>query len=426
MPRFDSLPAWLAWQETLHPEKIDLGLERVAAVAGRLGLLTPGYCVITVAGTNGKGSSVALLEALLRAAGYRVGCYTSPHIRRYNERIRIDGTPVSDSELCTAFEHVDRARDGQTLSYFEFGTLAALQLFSEWTPDIAVLEVGLGGRLDAVNVLAADIALVTSISIDHSDWLGNDREGIGREKAGIFRPGRPAICSDPQPPASLQQHARALGARWYALGQAFSYSVGADRWHWQGVHGHQPDLPLPALPGSHQLNNAAGVLMAVEVLDEQFPVSRAAIVKGLQEVALEGRCQLVPGAVETVFDVAHNPDSARRLGQLLAERPVRGRTRLVLGMLRDKDAAQFAGALGPAVDRWYLAAPDTERHLPVAELRAQVMALAEPAAISCYPSVTSALQQARADAAEGDRVVVCGSFYTVAEGLEWCNGLALH
>jgi len=417
MPRFDSLPAWLAWQETLHPEKIDLGLERVAAVADRLGLLQPDHCVITVAGTNGKGSSVALLDAILRAAGYRVGCYTSPHIRHYNERIHIDGSPVSDNDLCAAFERVDRARDGQTLSYFEFGTLAALQLFSEWTPDIAVLEVGMGGRLDAVNVLAADVALVTSISIDHSAWLGSDRETIGREKAGIFRPGRPAICSDPQPPASLQQHARALGARWYSLGQAFSYTAGQGCWHWQGVHSRQPDLPLPALPGSHQLNNAAGVLMAVETLGKRFPVSRTAIADGLQSVVLEGRCQLVPGVVETVFDVAHNPDSARRLRQLLAERPVHGRTRLVLGMLRDKDAAAFALALGPVVDRWYLAAPEAERSLPVAELQAQVATVAAAESIDCYPDVATALRQAQADAAGDDRVVVCGSFYTVAEAL---------
>ena len=417
MPRFDSLSAWLDWQETLHPEKIDLGLERVEAVAGRLGLLEPGYCVITVAGTNGKGSSVALLDTILRAAGYRVGRYTSPHIRCYNERIQLDGNPVSDSDLCAAFEYVDRARDGQTLSYFEFGTLAALQLFHEWKPDIAVLEVGMGGRLDAVNVLAADVALVTSISIDHSAWLGNDRETIGREKAGIFRSGHPAICSDPQPPASLQQHARALGARWYALGDAFSYSTGTDCWHWQGVHSHLADLPLPALPGRHQLNNAAGVLMALELLGEQFPVNRTALADGLQAVTLEGRCQLVPGAVETVFDVAHNPDSARQLGKFLAERPVRGQTRLVLGMLRDKDAAEFATALGPIVDHWYLTAPDTERSLPVAELQAQVATLAAAESSGCYQDVATALRQAQADAGDGDRVVVCGSFYTVAEAL---------
>lgn len=417
MPRFDSLPAWLAWQETLHPEKIELGLERIAVVAGRLGLLEPGYCIVTVAGTNGKGSSIALLDAILRNAGYRVGRYTSPHIRRYNERIHMDGKPVSDSDLCAAFEHVDRARNGQTLSYFEFGTLAALQLFHEWAPDIALLEVGMGGRLDAVNVLAADVALVTSISIDHSAWLGNDRETIGREKAGIFRPGRPVICSDPQPPASLQQHAQALGARWYALGQAFSYTTDRDCWHWQGVHSRQPDLPLPALPGRHQLNNAAGVLMALEALGEPFPVSRAAIINGLLHVELEGRCQLVPGTVETVFDVAHNPDSARRLGQLLAEQPVHGRTRLVLGMLRDKDATEFATALGPVVDHWYLAAPDTERSLPVAELQTQVASVAAAESINCFQDVATALRQARADAAVGDRVVVCGSFYTVAEAL---------
>ena len=417
MPRFDSLPAWLAWQETLHPEKIDLGLERIAAVAGRLGLQMPGYCVITVAGTNGKGSSVALLDTILRSAGYRVARYTSPHLRRYNERIHVDGRPASDSELCAAFEHVDRARAGQTLSYFEFGTLAALLLFSEWQPDIAVLEVGMGGRLDAVNVLDANVALVTSISIDHRAWLGTDREAIGREKAGIFRPGRPAICSDPRPPASLQQQARTIGSRWYALGQAFSYAVGEGCWHWQGVHSRQPDLPLPALPGRHQLDNAAGVLMALEALHAQFPVSRAAIVAGLEQVALEGRCQLIPGAVELIVDVAHNPDSARQLGQLLADRPVRGQTRLVLGMLRDKDAAAFAAALGAAVDCWYLAAPQAERSLPVAELHAQLVASGTTAAIGCYPDVAMALQQAQADAVEGDRVVVCGSFYTVAEAL---------
>jgi len=417
LQRFDSLPAWLAWQETLHPQKIDLGLERVTAVAGRLGLLQPGHCVITVAGTNGKGSSVALLDAILRSAGYRVGRYTSPHLRYYNERIHIDGRPVSDSELCAAFERVDRARAGQTLSYFEFGTLAALQLFSEWRPDIAILEVGMGGRLDAVNVLDANVALVTSISIDHSAWLGNDREAIGREKAGIFRPGRPAICSDPQPPTCLQQQAREQGSRWYSLGEAFSYSTGEDRWHWQGVHSHQPNLPLPALPGRHQLDNAAGVLMALETLHPQFPVSRAAIIDGLRKVVLEGRCQRIPGSVETILDVAHNPDGARQLARLLADQPVRGRTRLVLGMLSDKDAAAFAAELAAAVDHWYLTAPQTERSLPAADLRAQVAAVAGADTIDCYQDVAMALRQAQADAVEGDRVVVCGSFYTVAEAL---------
>lgn len=418
MPRFDSLPAWLAWQETLHPEKIDPGLERVAAVAGQMGLLQPGYRVITVAGTNGKGSSVALLDAILRSAGYRVGCYTSPHIHRYNERIRIDGTPIEDAELCAAFARVDAARGEQTLSYFEFGTLAALQLFSERALDIAVLEVGMGGRLDAVNVLAADVALVTSISIDHSHWLGSDRETIGREKAGIFRPGRPAICSDPHPPSSLEQQARSLGACWTALGQAFDYTAEQDRWHWRGVHGNLADLPRPALLGDHQLNNAAGVLAAVEALGTAFPVSRAAIVDGLAGVMLEGRCQLVPGAVETVFDVAHNPDSALQLGRLLAEWPVQGRTRLVLGMLRDKDAAEFAAALAPVTDCWYLAAPNAERSLPVTELQARVATVAAAESIRCYSDVVTALRQARTEAVAGDRVVVCGSFYTVAEALD--------
>jgi len=415
MPRFDSLPAWLAWQETLHPKKIDLGLERVREVAGRMGLLQPEYGVITVAGTNGKGSSVTMLAAILEAAGYRTGSYTSPHLQHYNERVRIASVPASDADLCRAFECVDQARGQQSLSYFEFGTLAALQLFAEAGIDIAVLEVGLGGRLDAVNIIDPDAALVTAIDIDHSAWLGPDRETIAREKAGIFRRGRPAVCSDPAPPASLEAAAAALDAEWLSLGRQYSYTLSANRWNWRGPQQELADLPPPGLPGRHQFDNAAGVLMVLDSLRDRYPVSRRAIEKGLQDAVLPGRFQILPGEVDVILDVAHNPASGKSLARLLAEHPAAGQTWLVLGMLNDKDAAAFTGSLRQVVDQWCLATLDVERGLTAAQLRQSL-----PAAITSpleFPGVAAAFCHARSHASAGDRVVVCGSFVTVAEAL---------
>jgi dihydrofolate synthase/folylpolyglutamate synthase len=417
MPRFSTLADWLAWQETLHPRKIDLGLERVMRVAERMQLLTPGHGVITVAGTNGKGSSVAMLESILSSAGYRVGCYTSPHLLRYNERIRIAGEEIDDAALCAAFESVDMARGDTSLSYFEFGTLAALQLFSLARLDIALLEVGMGGRLDAVNILDADAALVTSIDIDHSAWLGEDREAIGREKAGIFRPGRPAVCSDPEPPASVFKQARAVSAHWYAPGCGFDWSTSGRGWNWQSHEKAFQDLPLPALPGSHQLQNAAGVLMVLNVLREQFPLHREDIERGLVAVTLAGRCQFLPGGIETILDVAHNPDSAEKLAQLLRDRSIRGRTRMVLGMLSDKDAAAFTTVLSPVVDDWYLATLPGERGLTAVQLQRLIGGRAEHVISRLFEDVETACRQAHADAVDGDRVVVCGSFVTVAKAL---------
>jgi dihydrofolate synthase/folylpolyglutamate synthase len=417
MPRFSSLADWHAWQETLHPRKIDLGLERVARVAERMQLLTPAHAVITVAGTNGKGSSVAMLESILSSAGYRVGCYTSPHLLRYNERIRIAGSEIDDTALCTAFESVDQARGDTSLSYFEFGTLAALDLFSQAQLDIAILEVGMGGRLDAVNILDADAALVTSIDIDHSAWLGEDRETIGREKAGIFRAGRAAICSDPEPPASVFKQARTVSARWYAPGCGFDWTTTAGGWNWQSPGKVYRDLPLPALPGTHQLQNAAGVLMVLEALAARFPLQRTAIEQGLLTVTLAGRCQLLPGAIEILLDVAHNPGSAEKLAQLLRQRDIRGRTRLVLGMLADKDVAAFTATLIPVVDDWYLASLPEARGLTANQLQQVINAGDNPGSTRQFQDVATAFTQARKDAAVGDRVVVCGSFVTVAEAL---------
>lgn len=417
MPRFHTLADWLAWQEGLHPRRIDLGLERVAAVADRLGLLHPDCTVVSVAGTNGKGSSVALLEAICRAAGYRTGSYTSPHLLRYNERIRIDGSEVSDDTLCTAFERIDRARNGQSLTYFEFGTLAALQLFSAARLDIAVLEVGMGGRLDAVNIIDADVALVTSIGIDHSAWLGADRETIGREKAGIFRRDRPAVCSDPSPPVSLQQFAIDCGARWYALGQRFTQHRAGQGWDWLGWRGTYAGLPLPALAGERQLDNAAGVLAVVQLLDEHLPVSRTAIVQGLRTVRLAGRLQVFPGQPPIILDVAHNPDSAAMLASELQAGPVAGRTWLVLGMLADKAAGAFADALDGCVDCWCLAGLGGERGLPAGQLWQRIAGSGNGRRIRLFDSIAAALDHAVDAAAPADRIVVSGSFMAVAEAL---------
>jgi len=417
MPRFNSLAEWLVWLETLHPRKIDLGLERIARVARSMQLLSPDHGVITVAGTNGKGSSVAMLESILSFAGYRTACYHSPHLLRYNERVRIAGKEVDDAALCAAFASVDRARDGTSLTYFEFSTLAALSLFSQLSLDIAILEVGMGGRLDAVNIVDADAALVTSIDLDHSAWLGTDRETIGREKAGIFRASRPAVCSDPAPPASVYRQAQAVDARWYMPGCGFDWATTARGWSWRSPGRIYEDLPLPALPGTHQLQNAAGVLMVLTALSDRFPVSRVAIEQGLATVSLAGRCQIIPGTIETILDVAHNPGAAEQLALVLRNRGVRGRTRMVLGMLADKDVAEFTANLSPVVDDWYLATLPGERGLSAMDLQRLISTRNTTGTIQRFQEVASACAQARADAEEGDRMVVCGSFLTVAEAL---------
>ena len=417
MARFHSLSQWLQWQETLHPRKIDLGLDRVAAVAVRMGVLFPARIVITVAGTNGKGSSVALLESILRAAGYRVGAYTSPHLLRYNERIRINGRDIDDDSLCAAFQAVDDARGETTLSYFEFGTLAALRLFCDAAPDVALLEVGLGGRLDAVNIIDPDVAMVTSIGIDHVQWLGDDRVSIAREKAGIFRNGRPAISCEVSPPVSLVQAARHIGASWYGLGDQYHYVSREDSWDWNGPSGGYTDLPPPSLRGPQQFANAAGVLMALELLQERLPVSETAIRNGLRDVVLPGRCQFVPGAVEMILDVSHNPQGAACLAEVLGLFPCSGRTHLVLGMLDDKDVGGFVTALSSAVDLWYPAGLDIPRGLSAGELDQRMRGLLPANRIHPCMDVPTACREAGENASAGDRIVVCGSFFTVAAAM---------
>ena len=412
-----TLPQWLQWQETLHPREIDLGLERVAGVADRMDVRLPARTVITVGGTNGKGSCVAMLEAILLASGYRVGAYTSPHLRRYNERVRINGRDVDDDDLCAVFQSVDEARGETTLSYFEFGTLAALQLFCGASLDVVLLEVGLGGRLDAVNIVDPDVAMVTSIGLDHVQWLGDDRESIAREKAGIFRNGRPAIGCEVSPPVSLVQAARQIGAPWFGLGEQYDYVTHEDSWDWNGPTGGYAGLPLPALRGVHQLANAAGVLMALELLQDRMPVSVTAIHNGLQDVALPGRCQFVPGAVEMILDVSHNPHGAARLAEVLRLSPCTGQTHLVLGMLNDKDIGGYVAELSPSVDFWYPAGLDNPRGLSSGELYRRMRVQLPASRIQTCKDVHEACRAAGRNAVSGDRIVVCGSFFTVAAAM---------
>jgi dihydrofolate synthase/folylpolyglutamate synthase len=418
MTRFTKLSDWLDWQTTLHPDRIELGLERVTEVAGRMGLLEPSCRVISVAGTNGKGSSVALLDTIYRAAGYRTASYTSPHLRDYNERVRIDGCEATDAQLCEAFASVDRARGEISLTYFEFGTLAALYLFDQASPDIAVLEVGMGGRLDAVNIIDADVALVTAVDIDHSAWLGSDRDSIGREKAGIFRPGRPAICSDPAPPDSVRVTAQGMGAAWCERGNGFDYRLVNDGWSWFGKTMNCEALPLPALAGTHQLDNAAGVLAVIEATQAVFPVAHDAIVQGLLTVRLGGRCQIVAGDVELIVDVAHNPAAAATLAGVLRKRPPSACTWLVLGMLDDKDAASFAAALEGCIDVWCLAGLAVERGLSATGLQQCLGGYIGGRETRLFHTVAAAMLHLQQHASPGDRIVVSGSFFSVAEALE--------
>jgi dihydrofolate synthase/folylpolyglutamate synthase len=406
------LEDWLRWQEALHPQAIALGLERVAAVAGRLGLPASGPITFTVAGTNGKGSTCALLSEICLAAGYRVATYTSPHLLRYNERVALDGVPVPDAALTRAFAAVERARGETPLTYFEFGTLAALWLFREAAVAVQVLEVGLGGRLDAVNLVDADCAVITSIGLDHVEYLGHDREQIGGEKAGILRPGRAAVCSDPDPPASIAGRAAGLGASLWQLGRDFRAQQAADAWNWLGPEAHFKKLPPPALPGAAQLDNAAGVVAALVRLRQRLPVPEAAIRAGLARARLPGRFERRGGIV---MDVAHNVEAARVLAdnlRSLAPAPGPQGFRFVMGMLSDKPVEGFAQALAPLAARFHAGGLPPPRGLDGATLARRLEGWGVPT--QAHETVAAAFAAARAEAGPGETIVACGSFLTVA------------
>ncbi len=412
--RFDTLAEWLAWQETLHPLEMDLGLERVRRVYRALGRGAPPFPVVTVAGTNGKGSTVAFAQSLLTAAGVRTGTYTSPHLVRYNERIRIDGAPVPDEAITAAFDRIDRARGADTLTYFEFGTLAAMEAFREARAEAAVLEVGIGGRLDAVNLFDADVAVVTPIDIDHVHWLGPDRESIGREKAGIFRAGRPVVVADRDPPRSLEARAREVGAPCFRLGREFDAEPAGAGWRWRGPDARIEGLAPPPLAGRFQLDNAAAALMALAALGRLPPP--AAVRRGLAAARLAGRFQVLPGPAPVVLDVAHNPHAARALAATLRASPPAGRELAVAAMLADKDPAGVVEALAGVFERWYVARPAGERG-GAAEALARAVREGDGAPVEACASVGEALARACGEAREGDRIAVFGSFHTVGEVL---------
>lgn len=408
-----TLPAWLEYIERQHTRPIELGLERVAQVRDRLAA-TSDAVVITVGGTNGKGSTCAMLEGILRAAGYRVGLYTSPHLIRYNERVRIDTQEVDDPVLCAAFAKVEQTRGDIPLTYFEFGTLGAWQVFADADLDVIILEVGLGGRLDAVNVFEPDCAIVTGVAMDHMDYLGDTRDKIGFEKAGIYRAGKPAICGDPQPPAALVEHAAAIGADLWIAGRDFRFAGDKNQWNYQGRAQRRNSLAYPALRGANQLLNASAVLAALEALQERLPVPMQAVRQGLMLVELPGRFQVVPGKPVNVLDVAHNPQAAGVLADNLMNMGFYPNTFAVCGMLGDKDIAGSLQHLLPRVDHWYLCDLPGPRAASAAQLAEILRSLQADVALSVWPDPASAWQAAGAAAGEGDRIVTFGSFLTVA------------
>jgi len=420
--RFTQVDDWLGWMETQHPRAIDMGLERTAYVAQTLGIeLT--MPVLSVAGTNGKGSCVALASSILAAAGYRVGTYTSPHLIHYHERIGIDGRAVSDEELLAAFAAVDRAREATSLTYFEFGTLAALWLFQRAKLDVVVLEVGLGGRLDAVNIIDADVAIVSSIALDHEAWLGSDRETVGREKAGIFRAGHAAVIGDIDPPQSLLDYGREIEAKLLCRNRDFSFSKMASSWDWEGQGARGESIAYAALPlPTLLIDNAATVLQALACMS--LTVSEQAIQRGLLQASVQGRCQHIDIAgVDIVLDVAHNPAAVVTLREHLQGLPVAGKTICVFAVMADKAIAEMSAILQGCFESWLLATlhdnPRAARAVDVAaQLRSQQLVN-----IEISGSVASSVQRAMSLLQPGDRLVVFGSFFTVAEGMDVLSAL---
>jgi len=417
----DTLADWLTYLETLHPKTIALGLERVAQIKQRLNL-QPDFPIIVVGGTNGKGSVCAMLESILHAAGYRVGCYTSPHLLHYNERVRIAKQQATDAELYASFEKIEQVRGAAfsgmeevPLTYFEFGTLAAMQCFIEHKVDVAILEVGLGGRLDAVNVFDNDCAVIASVDIDHTDYLGDTREAIAYEKAGIMRSGKIAICADEDVPLAIRSHAQQVGAELWCIGGKFSFTAHQGQWDFRSKSGTRSALPYPALRGAYQLQNASAALAALDVLKDRLPISMEAVRRGLGEVQLAGRFQFVPGKPSLILDVAHNPHAARALAQNLAGLPPCPHTYAVFSMLADKDIAGVASALDPHIDTWLVAGVDTPRSATVEQLDQVLEQCRVRGEIKICKNIPDALRYAYNAAGENDRIIAFGSFYTVAE-----------
>jgi dihydrofolate synthase / folylpolyglutamate synthase len=412
-----TLAEWLTLQESVHPKSIDMGLARVTEVARTLGVDKSNCPVITVGGTNGKGSTVAHLEAFLLAAGESPGTFTSPHFLRYNERIRVAGAEVADAALVSAFERIEQARGSTTLTFFEYNTLAAFVIFAERAVDVAILEVGLGGRLDAVNLLDADVAVVTSIGFDHRDYLGDSLEQIGAEKAGIFRSGRPAVLSTADMPESVYGTIEKIGARAIVAERDFHWRIEAGSWNYQGPRMSLNGLPPSALDGSIQYRNASAALAALGCLDPGYVLDARTVAEGLRNVRLPGRFQIVPGQVEWILDIAHNEPAAAVFARHVRERPSAGRTHAVVGILRDKDAPAIVAELEPLVDHWILCTLPGPRGDASSHLAERLHLPADE--VTLADSVEQGCEIARKVAEPGDRVIVFGSVYTVGPALRW-------
>ena len=412
-----SLEQWLDWQLELHTKEIDLGLDRVSRVWQAMGAPTIADKVITIAGTNGKGSTVAFCEAIYHAAGYRVGCYTSPHLLRYNERIRLDHQLASDEQIISAFEAIDQARGEIPLTYFEFGTLAALWLLAQSQMEIAILEVGLGGRLDAVNIIDADVAVITSIGLDHMDWLGDSIDKIGFEKAGVMRKGHPAVLAAKDLPPSIKAHADKVGAKTFMLGEQYHFEQIAGGWSWQGQNRTRRALPLPSMRGSVQLQNAAAALQVVELLEETFPVDQNAAKSGLIDAKVFGRFDIYQHKARFVVDVGHNPEAVGHLASHLGDLFVPGKVHAIVGMLKDKSIAETLAVIAPRIEQWHLLDLSDNPRGASAERLAECL----PAEVDkqTYASAKDALDTLDAELSSDDLVVVFGSFVTVGATLEW-------
>ena len=419
-----SLAGWLEYIDGIHPREIELGLGRVSKVAERMGRSSSAV-LITVAGTNGKGSTCAMLESILRASGYRVGLYTSPHLLRYNERVRINGIPATDPELCAAFEVVEEARGDVALTYFEFGTLAAWEIFSGRLLDAVILEVGLGGRLDAVNIFDCDCGILTGVDLDHMDYLGDTREAIGAEKAGIFRTAKPAIVADPDPPRSVLDHVADIGADLRLIGRDFGYRGEGSQWTYWNADARRSGMAYPSLRGSRQLANASAALAALDSLRARIPVAMQDIRNGLAQIDLAARFQVLPGRPAVVLDVAHNPQAARALAENLGAMGFFQNTYAVFGMLRDKDVPGVCRALSGVISEWFLSDLSVPRGASAAMLASALMDSGATCRVRSHASPRQAYLAARKQANENDRIVVFGSFHTVADvaaGLDVVQG----
>jgi len=418
--KFTSVSEWLDWQQQLHNKEIDLGLERIKPVYSRLIQRPIANNIITIGGTNGKGSTLAFLEAIYVAAGYRVGSYTSPHLLNYNERIRLQGEPIDDESLCDAFEHVELARKETSLTYFEYGTLAAFHFFQHQSLDVVLLEVGLGGRLDVVNIVESDLSIITNVELDHMDWLGDTREKIAVEKFGITRQDKSVVFVDDKLPESGQIICAKNNISIYQLNKQFSFQRRDNNWHWRSPEKDYFSLPLPHLVGNHQLKNAAGTLMAIVLLENKLPVSMPHIRLGLTNVTLPGRFQVTNIGQDNlqISDVAHNPHGIKAFIESLITLPKIGDHLLVFGLLRDKSLDEVLNLLKPHIDHWFVTGIDDARGLSAEEIKNSMLSNGiNERDIDCFSNTKQALESARLQLQKHDKLLVLGSFYVVSDAL---------